>query len=132
MAVISLLFHYSWNSLSACFNYSKLGCFFELTILHWNCEPPLPCKSSSIRLNLPLSCITLFHIFASVLRNMNTFRCNIHGEYLGCYPLFMCILVSNYQCFVLDGVLTQHRETNQDLKFNTSNTCTLYNLICDL
>ena len=82
MVVISLLFHYSWNSVSACFNYSKLGCFFELTILHWNCEPPLPCKSSSVRLNLPLSCITLFHIFASVLRNMNTFRCNIHGEYL--------------------------------------------------
>jgi len=67
VAVISLFFHYSWNSLSACFNYSKLGCFFELTILHWNCEPPLPCKSSSIRLNLPLSCITLFHFFASVL-----------------------------------------------------------------
>jgi hypothetical protein len=74
--------------------------------------------------------MNLFHILPVVLRNMDTFRSNIHGKYPRAgLTMFYSLSLSLYLS-ILASVLgmrwisTQSttRETNQDLIFNTDDT----------
>jgi len=98
----SLCFRCSWNLLSVCFKPFMPGCLVELT--------SLPCNSSATRLKLHLSCMNLFHILPVVLRNMDTFRSNIHGKYPRAgLTMFYSLSLSLstwafwHQCLVWDG-----------------------------